>query len=365
MNNLCMLPFMALEARPNGDAAPCCLYNGSVGNFNDNSFENIWHSDQMMTLRYQFMNGERPAGCQKCWTVEDSGGESKRQVSDRTFNFTPTTIVPKAPMYYDLKLGTVCNLTCVTCSSASSFKWMEDEEKIYGKPFHNFKSFWIDENSSFWKHIEKNLKDVKAFDFSGGEPFLIKKHFDILEKCVHEGVAKNIRLHYNTNGTVTPTQKMLDIWQEFGYVDIMFSIDGIKEKFEYMRYPAKWNDWITNFNIVRNYKSLNVGLCYTVSIFNFYDTPEFIQWCKDENISNQPYLNLLHYPEWCSIQAIPPDLYPMYIDKLKGDEYVPLLNTMQARYNGMYQEFLEKSSAIDKVRNNSYTNIFKDVPKWR
>ena len=48
------------------------------------------------------------------------------------------------------------------------------------------------------------LPDIKYFEFTGGEPFLITQHFDLLQRAVDSGYAKDIDIHYNTNGTQFP-----------------------------------------------------------------------------------------------------------------------------------------------------------------
>ena len=48
--------------------------------------------------------------------------------------------------------------------------------------------------------------------------------------------------HYNSNGTQLPMNALKNIWPNFKYVDVHFSIDGYEKHFEYQRHPAKWQD---------------------------------------------------------------------------------------------------------------------------
>ena len=52
-------------------------------------------------------------------------------------------------------------------------------------------------------HYDELGRDV-VFEFTGGEPFLIEQHFDLLRYAVKNNYAKNIEIHYNTNGTLYP-----------------------------------------------------------------------------------------------------------------------------------------------------------------
>ena len=68
----------------------------------------------------------------------------------------------------------------------------------------------------------------------------------ILMYCVEKGYAKNIDIHYNTNGTQLPPQDIFDLWAYFKHVEIAFSIDDIGEPFEYQRHPANWRQVSSN-----------------------------------------------------------------------------------------------------------------------
>ena len=56
-------------------------------------------------------------------------------------------------------------------------------------------------NENFWDDIDNNLKNIEKLEFFGGEPLLIDRHYDILEKCVELDIAKDIRIAYNTNAS--------------------------------------------------------------------------------------------------------------------------------------------------------------------
>ena len=53
------------------------------------------------------------------------------------------------------------------------------------------------------------MHTVEHMDFTGGEPFMIEQHFDLLNMplSLH---AKNISIHYNTNGTIRPPKEIFD-----------------------------------------------------------------------------------------------------------------------------------------------------------
>ena len=56
---------------------------------------------------------------------------------------------------------------------------------------------------------------------------MIQEQFDVLQKCIDKGYAKNIEVHYNTNGTHYPEYAVKEIWPHFKRVEMAFSIDDI------------------------------------------------------------------------------------------------------------------------------------------
>jgi MoaA/NifB/PqqE/SkfB family radical SAM enzyme len=87
-------------------------------------FQDIQNSDHMRTLREQFLAGEKPQTCRRCWMEERAGRTSKRMHTlDRMKHMgisSDWTADAKPLMFLDLKLGNICNLKCRICGSWSS-----------------------------------------------------------------------------------------------------------------------------------------------------------------------------------------------------------------------------------------------------
>ena len=85
---ICMLPWISLEASPQGTAKPCCLFEDEIkddeGNkfkLSETSLQDIYKSRYMQTLRQEFRAGAKPEACFRCWREEDAGRTSKRMHS--------------------------------------------------------------------------------------------------------------------------------------------------------------------------------------------------------------------------------------------------------------------------------------------
>ena len=80
----CILPWVSVETSPIGTMRPCCLAEDELVNDQGEKLrigiDTIEQAQESMRdLRGQFLKGERPDTCKKCWAVEDSGGKSKRE----------------------------------------------------------------------------------------------------------------------------------------------------------------------------------------------------------------------------------------------------------------------------------------------
>ena len=84
-DQFCVLPWVSLEASPIGTVRPCCLADDEIlddfGNkcrFDTHRFDIIRNTRHMQELREQFLQGQQPKTCRKCWHEERAGRTSKR-----------------------------------------------------------------------------------------------------------------------------------------------------------------------------------------------------------------------------------------------------------------------------------------------
>ena len=313
-SNICPLPWNHLEVDVNGGASPCCLYKGSIPNVKvyETKLKDIQNSDYMQNLRQQFKDGKRPKGCESCWQEETAGKTSKRMNSLYKMKSSLKKWTPDSEptlKFIDFKLGNVCNLKCRICGSWSSSKWAQEELDYGENPVarKNLKEGgWPKRNPKFFEDLKEDLEHVEYFEFTGGEPFMIKDHFKILMHCVEKGYAKNQDIHYNTNGTQLPPPEIFDLWSNFKKVEIAFSIDDVGEQFQYQRYPANWRQVGSNLVKFKERKTPNMQfqICTTVSIFNIFSLAKINFWVKQY----QPdfyYVNTLFDPDYFNIQTLP------------------------------------------------------------
>ena len=370
-SNMCVLPWTHLEIDVNGSASPCCLYKGTIENYKvyDTNLKEIQQSKFMQDLRQQFINNERPTGCENCWMEEDAGKVSKRMNSMYKMKKSLTDWDPNSEpklKFIDFKLGNVCNLKCRICGSWSSSKWAQ-EELDYGhndlakKQLHE--GGWPKRNPQFVDDIKTVLPDVEYFEFTGGEPFMIKKHFNILKHCVEEGVSEKQDIHYNTNGTQMPADEIFELWSKFKHVEIAFSIDDVGEQFEYQRHPAKWKE--VNENLVR-FKAMapsNVTfqICSTVNAFNIFSLAKLVYWVKQFD-PKYFYVNTCFEPLCFNIQTLPRQVKDIATDRYGNiKDFQQIINFMNSEDKYTVEIAEQRRSKIlqtDLYRNENFKKTY-------
>ena len=326
-DKFCVLPWISLETSPIGTVRPCCLAeeeivdnDGNKFDLNSANFVNIQNSKYMQNLRLEFLDAQQPNACRKCWREERAGRTSKRMHTlDRLKHMLPDqswTVDAKPLMFLDLKLGNICNLKCRICGSWSSSQFAVEELANLGpdedrKNNHHYlmlkQGAWPRENPTFWNEIDQVVDQIRYIEFTGGEPFMIQEHFDMLQGLVDRGIAGNIEIHYNTNGTQYPEDADA-IWQHFKLVEIAFSIDDVGNRFEYQRTNAVWKEVCRNIGwfctLREHYSNIRLQVCSTVNVFNVLYLEELAQWI-DQQAFDFVYWNMMHEAYYFSISTLP------------------------------------------------------------
>lgn len=396
-NTICMLPWISIETSPMGTARPCCLAQEEITDANGNKFslshsplETIYKSEYMQNLRQQFRAGLKPETCNRCWEEESAGRDSKRihsrvRLKELYAQVDWDNDTPDQLWFIDLKLGNICNLKCRICGSWSSSKWAAEEMDYLPKGANKKEHIaytwlkqgkWPEESPDFWENLKALLPNIKYFEFTGGEPWMIQEHIDLLQYACETGDAKHIDIHYNTNATQWP-EKLFDLWTEFGRVDVAFSVDNVGDRFEYERYGAKWdraNEIIDVVNRKTNHPpsgNITTQLCFTINIQNVFYLDELLAWADTKNFGSI-YFNMLHSPDHMSIQYMTPAAKTLVLNKLQTtfwtsnkyqQEIDNVINFIKNGPGSDGAEFLRQMQRTDAYRKQNFTTTHPEIAK--
>jgi len=389
----CMLPWSSIAANTTGTTRPCCVSediikrpNGTPYNLATDSIMEIYHSEWMQNLRQEFIDGKKPNGCRRCWNEEAVGKTSKRLNHLHKMNMILsmlnfTTLDPKHFLYLDLKLGSICNLKCRICGPAVSSKWAQEslmqvpyeERKTHTHKIWLVEGEWPRTSKTFWEEVRTLMPKIKFLDFTGGEPFMIQEHFDLLQYSVDNGYSKYQHLFYNTNGTIFP-EGAEELWKNFKRVEIAFSIDAVGKQFNLERSGADWNEVNTNITKFREMKNrvphIELQISATVNIQNVYYLEELCNWF-DQHKFDYVHFGLVHFPGYMSIGEMTDTAKQIVIEKLKNGKFndlykteinkiIDFINRAMSTDGSM---FCIKMKQLDKLRNENFAETHPEIAK--
>ncbi len=378
-NTFCPIPWLMLATRTNGDVRVCCQANqgkthglltdnhGRPYNLKRNTILDSRNAPLACEMRKKMIEGERHPECLRCWREEDSGMLSRREQEielwQEVFGLNEARKITGKrgeipadfePIYYDLRLGNLCNLKCRMCFPTDSSGWYSEYNDIYEDDYFydthgkvqlvKRSNGWQAKNNdydwclreNFWQDLESKIGNIRHIYIVGGEPLLIRRHYEFLEKCIALGYAKNIKLEYNTNIT-TISDEILKLWASFKEVRIGASVDGYGKIDEYIRYPSKWETIERNLQKIDKMEgNVLAWIACTVMIYNVYYIPDFIKWKLESNFKRinpitrpKPFLTLhpLHTPPYFNIKALPLNAKKAVANKYRDfydwyDEYI-------------------------------------------
>ena len=325
-SNFCTMPFNSLEVSPDVTCKVCCKIKTDIKKTNVEYFNvmkddinDIWHSVDLKMLRKKFIRNERPEECRLCWTEEESNVKSLRQ-QHLTEYFDLEN--PKVS-YLSLKLSNKCNLACRICTPHLSSLWQSQYNKLNLAltPAAMFKTIDLEKfQGNRLESLHRLSTNLTRLLIYGGEPLINEEVIAYLKYLSNSGISKNIQLTLNTNGTVY-SEELISIFKEFQFVDLFLSIDDIEKRFEYQRWPAKWdkiNDNIHNYSKLKD----NIGVEFypSVSVLNILNIGEMLEKLSSYNIPIT-FNNIIHDPRLLSIRNLPKESKLIVVEKIKSIDF--------------------------------------------
>jgi len=236
--------------------------------------------------QHDFKNNPNSSQCDSCWQIEKNGSSSRRHASINWFNNNySTTSTTNELISLDWNSENVCNLACISCGPKFSSRWRQE---ILNYSFNDLSSEKYINNlkdNKFWKLLD--LSNLKRLYFNGGEPLLNLDHKEILAYLKEIGQLSEIELAYNTNGTIVPDNEVLDYWKNVKLLRIFISIDAINQAFDFIRWPARWEQILTFIEFI-NQQSFNtiIDITCTVGVHNILEVDKLVTWQKTNLLTN-------------------------------------------------------------------------------
>lgn len=388
MSSFCVLPWVHLASHPAGHVSLCCESDhtnlkssartgGKLLNLKHNTIDDVLNSDYFKEVRLKMLRGEIPDECSRCFMKETKNIQSKRLFENERYDHisediaasttSPDGTIPVNNVEFaELRLGNICNAQCRSCNPGSSSKWIKDysaleENLIFMTSYSGTPEYKWPRKVEFWDELLAN-KNLKTLYINGGEPMLIKQHWEFIRRLVAEDRAKDITIEYSINMTLLP-EDAVTIWQEFKDVILMVSIDDLGERNTYIRNPTKWEDVVLNLEKIKN-NHLNIVVMQTVSAMNFFYIDEFYKWASDQNLMVTH--NFVFDPSFLSPSILPLEIRKQVIDSCQHLSGFQLDNLKEMFYynatpEGHYEKFATYTAELDVLRNEDFSETFPEL----
>lgn len=385
--NLCAMPWSSLMINPNGEVHPCCIIsdNFSYGNVNKESIEEIINGDKIKYFRTQFMNNERPEQCRTCYESEEKYGTSMRMsskgylVDDMLENTNEDGHYDDFKLrYWDIRPSNLCNFSCVICCSALSSSVWDLNHKL-GYPQQSTKFLKNDNWDKTRYELKNRIQEAHIIYFAGGEPLIMKEHYDMLNDIIECKPPNLETIRYNTNLSTLSFKgsSIVDKWNTIDTrIVIDASIDSAGLPGEFQRLGSKWQNVKANLKyLVCNDIELSFNMVISIiTINNVYDTIVELE----EIISREKLISVLRFtplenPQVYDFRLLP-NLDTTQIDKLSemGYDVEPLRVHIGSKdlwmktidYDKLKHESITVIKKVSDISGMDIADISKDLEEW-
>lgn len=433
-DTFCPIPWNFQAVRNNGDIRICCQANqtknqgvvrkldGSPYNAGIDNMEEARNATLMKEVRKNMLVGEWSEECGRCKSEEASGLNSRRQYELENWKFSlddaryvtePDGSIREPKLeYYDLRFGNLCNLACRMCGPTDSHTWYEQWTEYNNsteyKDTHGIVKLTRNDkgrlttadydwhnSENFWTQIEANIPNIRHVYMAGGEPMMIERHYEFLQRCIDSGYSKNIIIEYNTNMTSLPN-RVLDMWTKFKQVRVGASMDGYGAMVEYQRWPLKWEQAYKNLQKLDEYAQNNSNIipwmACTVTVYNIWHIPLFMKWKLDtsgfkkiNSTKKRPIIthHVAHGPQRLNVRILPLDMKQQIVDyyndyiKIFHEQYPTEIATnaeqilsgimkymLSGDYTEYFDEFLRFTKYLDSAREQSLADLVPEYARF-
>jgi organic radical activating enzyme len=321
---------------------------------------NLWKSAELDTLRTQNNNEVWHKDCDQCRTVESAAGTSLRLGTLEKFGIHKNL---PGPQRIDLMFDRSCNLACRTCGPDSSTFW---QRHLKDNKLGNNIEFY---DSAADKIIETlrllDLSHLSMIVFCGGETLIGPNYWKVVE-FLATTVPQQITLSFQTNGTQGIDQRRYELISKFHLVKLNISLDGVADKFNYLRWPANWNQVIDNINNLRENLPVNVMFLIeeTVSIFNLYYQDELSKWAEQNFNSNRLGDIINHTRHLAHGEFGLHNLTEKYVSELQKTNLYSFVSQNFTENSNQIEKMIKEIQKFDKIRNEDWRKTFPEVAEF-
>lgn len=338
-----------------GEMKPCCWFKDSAAITDDVAVKKFQEKLKNINSWATADNS-----CSECARREFNGSFSPRKESLQhpSFQNAEDKIVK-----VEIQIDKDCNGACLICGPWNSTTWEKYDLNIKGIPVKEHRG----SKEATSKYIQQ-LHDAIDFSaaqqilFLGGEPLRTDTHLEFLNRIPHP---ENIEIRYTTNGSYFPDERTLEVWARFRKVNLQFSIDGIDDHFNYLRWPLRWDQVVNNIKRIKNLQNNIVisTFSYTTTPLSIFYHDRYVAWSMQEfgcDMFTKPWQPRGNTE--LNLSAIPPALATAIKEKYGSNHEI---SKLLVPYNPIqHQTMLEYIEFHDQHRKLSWRETFPEVVEY-
>jgi len=312
----------------------------------------IHNTVQKKQDRAKMLAGERPAGCEYCWKIEDMGRDA---VSDRVYKskIYPLEALDTAyqtPAEQDVNLRTLeiafdrtCQFACSYCNPAFSSTWVKDIKtngaytnlvsdgrNHFTHPHDSAQLYRFGETNpyveAFFAWWETDLhQTLQELRITGGEPLMSGETWKLIDWFKDNRGRSSTRLAINSNlgMDAEKLQEFVDRITGIPHLEIYTSMESVDDQAEYIRDGLDYQQWMDNVITLLEQDSIQAvhcmctinALCLERLPNLLYQLLELKQQYGRERVNFT--LNILRFPSFQSALILPIEFRTGYRDQLQ------------------------------------------------
>ncbi len=225
-----------------------------------------------------------------------------------------------------LMLESTCNFSCYICGSSNSTQWASIADSIKDElndanlsdEVYHIEDVYNSAHLSLNKSYSKKLKEVlyntdmsyvKYVHIVGGEPLYGKMFPWFLELLDSRIDLSSVTLSFNTNISIFPNEKILNILRKFKEIRVCLSLDGVGKLQEATRPGVSWKEtdaniekWVAFRNTIHEIypdtdRRIFLSLATTLSVLNINKMGDILNYAIEKDIGES-----LVSPETISVE---------------------------------------------------------------
>jgi organic radical activating enzyme len=360
----------------------------------------IHNTAQKKDDRRKMLAGERPAGCEYCWKIEDMGVDA---ISDRVYKsqIYPLEALDEAyhtPADADVNLRTLeiafdrtCQFACSYCNPAFSSTWVRDIQRngAYESLVSDGRNHFTHAHDSaqlyrfgetnpyteaFFRWWETDLhQTLQELRITGGEPLMSGETWKLIDWFKQNKGRSQTRLAINSNLGMDD-QKLTEFIERIEgipHLEIYTSMEAVGAQAEYVRDGLDYEQWLKNVARLLDQDSIKAVHCMATINALCLDTLD--QLLDQVLILRAKYgryrvsfsLNILRFPSFQSPLVLPDAIKAKHVAKLKQwlDQHghIPELHEYEINHMQRLIDYLDivKTPHRDTFDQPSLHNDFK------